>query len=155
LIDRNRVNQKGLASDAGIDQFAAMRASLGTTVARVLTWCCVGLLAVLSLWPGRGIGFLYVLPELNSMRTGLPGQFEHFIAYAGSARVAVAGYGMSRGSMQIIGGFCVYAAALEYLQHFSTGRHPSLADFAASAVGALCGGLASMLLWRLSFRQAP
>jgi VanZ family protein len=33
-------------------------------------------------------------------------------------------------------------------QHFSSGRHPSIADFAASALGALCGGLASVLLWR-------
>jgi VanZ family protein len=37
---------------------------------------------------------------------------------------------------------------LEYLQHFSPGRHPSIADFAASALGAFCGGLASALLWR-------
>jgi hypothetical protein len=43
--------------------------------------------------------------------------------------------------MQIIGGFWVYAGILEYLQHFSPGRHPSIADFAASALGALCGGL--------------
>ena len=35
------------------------------------------------------------------------------------------------------------------LQHFSPVRHPSIADFAASALGALCGGLAvAVLLWR-------
>jgi len=50
--------------------------------------------------------------------------------------------------MQIIGGFWVYAGILEYLQHFSPDRHPSIADFAASALGALCGGLAVSLLWR-------
>jgi len=50
--------------------------------------------------------------------------------------------------MQIIGGFWVYAGILEYLQHFSPGRHPAIADFAASALGALCGGLAIALLWR-------
>jgi VanZ family protein len=50
--------------------------------------------------------------------------------------------------MQIIGGFWAYAGLLEYLQHFSSGRHPSIADFTASALGALCGGLASSLLWR-------
>jgi VanZ family protein len=60
----------------------------------------------------------------------------------------MAGYGVSRGGMQIIGGFWAYAVILEYLQHFAPGRHPSIADFAASAVGALCGGLASALLWR-------
>jgi hypothetical protein len=43
----------------------------------------------------------------------------------------MAGYGASRGGLQIIGGFWVYAGILEYLQHFSPGRHPSIADFAA------------------------
>ena len=52
------------------------------------------------------------------------------------------GYGPSRGSMQVISAYWVYAGILEYLQHFSPGRHPSIADFAASALGALCGGLA-------------
>jgi VanZ family protein len=33
-------------------------------------------------------------------------------------------------------------------QHFSPGRHPAIEDFAASALGALCGGLAIALLWR-------
>ena len=81
-------------------------------------------------------------------RTGLPGRLEHFIAYAGSAAVAMAGYGASRGSMPIIGGFWVYAGVLEYLQRFSPGRHPSLGDFAASALGALCGGVAIALFRR-------
>ena len=107
------------------------------TSLRVLTWCCVILLAVLSL-----------LPAQQMVRSGLTGRLEHFVAYAGSAAVAMAGYGASRGGMQIIGGFCVYAGILEYLQHFSHGRHPAIEDFAASALGALCGGLAIGLLWR-------
>jgi len=114
-----------------------MGASLVMTSIRVLTWCCVVLLAILSL-----------LPPQEMVRTGLPGRLEHFVAYAGSAVIAVAGYGATRGSMQIIGGFWVYAAILEYLQHFSPGRHPAVADFAASALGALCGGLAIAFLRR-------
>ena len=112
-----------------------MRANLLMTSLRVLTWCCVILLPVLSL-----------LPAQHMVRTGFPGRLEHFVAYAGSAAIAVAGYGASRGGMQIIGGFWVYAGLLEYLQHFSSGRHPSIADFAASALGALCGGFNSTLL---------
>jgi len=111
---------------------------------RVLTWCSIILLAVLSL-----------LPAQKMMRSGLPGRLEHFVAYAGSATVAMAGYGASRGGVQIIGGFWVYAGILEYLQHFSAGRHPSIADFAASAVGALCGGLAIALLARVEGRLLP
>jgi VanZ family protein len=114
-----------------------MRASLVDTPLRVLTWCCVVLLAVLSL-----------LPAQQMVRTGVPGRLEHFVAYAGSAAIAMAGYGASRGGMQIVGGFWVYAAILEYLQHFSPGRHPAIEDFAASALGALCGGLVIAVLWR-------
>jgi VanZ family protein len=122
--------QMGLARSPTVDKRQPMRAGLVMTSLRVLTWCCVILLAVLSL-----------LPTQAMVRTGLPGQLEHFIAYAGSAAIAMAGYGASRGGMQIIGGFWLYAAILEYLQHFSPGRHPSIGDFAASALGALCGGL--------------
>ena len=104
---------------------------------RVLTWCCVLLLAVLSL-----------LPAQEMVRTGLPGELEHFVAYACSTAVAMAGYGLSRGGVRVIGAFWVYGGILEYLQHFSPGRHPSIEDFAASALGALCGGLAIALLWR-------
>jgi hypothetical protein len=87
-----------------------MRASLIVAALRVLTWCCVLLLAVLSL-----------LPTQQMVRTGLPGRLEHFVANAGSAAIAMAGYGGSRGGMQIIGGFWVYAGILEYLQQFSPG----------------------------------
>jgi VanZ family protein len=57
--------------------------------------------------------------------------------------------------MQIIGLFWVYAGILECLQHFSPGRHPSFVDFAGSATGALCGGLAATLLCRRLWRAAP
>ena len=107
-----------------------MLAALVISSLRVLTWCCVILLAILSL-----------LPAEEMVRTGLPGRLEHFVAYAGSAAIAVAGYGATRGSAQIIGGLWVYAGILEYLQHLSPGRHPAIEDFAASALGALCGGL--------------
>jgi VanZ family protein len=42
----------------------------------------------------------------------------------------------------------VYAGILEYLQHFSPGRHSALGDFAASALGALVGGLVIALIRR-------
>jgi VanZ family protein len=129
--------QIGLARFPAVDKRQPMGASLLVTSLRVLTWCCVILLAVLSL-----------LPAQEMVRTGFPGRLEHFVAYAGSAAIAMAGYCASRGSLQIIGGFWVYAGILEYLQNFSPGRHPAIEDFAASALGALCGGLAIDLLWR-------
>ena len=104
---------------------------------RILTWFCVILLAVLSL-----------LPAQDMVRTGIPGQLEHFVAYAGSGSIAIAGYGWRRGTVRITGLFWIYAGILEYLQHFSAGRHPSIVDFAASALGAFCGGVVGAFLVR-------
>jgi VanZ family protein len=103
---------------------------------RILTWFCVILLAVLSL-----------LPAQEMVRTGIPGQIEHFVAYAGSASIAIVAYGR-RGVIRIIGLFWIYAGILEYLQHFSPGRYPSITDFAASALGALSGGVVGAFLVR-------
>src|SRR6516164_1109054 len=66
-----------------------MHAGLVNTSLRVLTGCCLVLLAVLSL-----------LPAEEMVRTGLPGRFEHFVAYAGSAALdlALPRGGLDRGS---------------------------------------------------------
>ena len=121
-----------------------MRPSLVLTTFRVLTWFCVILLAVLSL-----------LPAQEMVRTGLPGRLEHFVAYAGSAAVAMVGYGPSQAAVRIIGCFWLYAGVLEYLQHFSPGRHPSIWDFAASALRTLCRRLVGAVLWRARQARAP
>jgi VanZ family protein len=109
---------------------------------RILTWCCVILLALLS-----------VLPAQDMVRTGIPGQLEHFIAYAGSTSIAILGFGR-RNAVRIIGLFWIYAGTLECLQHFSPGRHPSITDFSASALGAFLGGLAAALLVRRLWKGA-
>ena len=123
-----------------MEEVLPMRTSLIMTLFRILTWGCLALLALLSL-----------LPAQEMVRTGFPGELEHFVAYAGSAAIAMAGYGMRRGVARIIGCFWLYAGLLEYLQHFSPGRHPSIRDFAMSALGALCGGIGvGLFLVRLS-----
>jgi hypothetical protein len=116
------------------------------TSLRVLTWCCVILLAALTLLPVRAFAVLSLLPAIKMVRGVVPAPVGHFVAYAVSGALAMAVYGASRGGIQIIGGFWAYAAALEYLQHFSPGRYPSIAAFIGSALGALCGGLL-VLLW--------
>jgi VanZ family protein len=93
-----------------------MRPGLVRTTLRLLTWACVVLLAVLSLTPGE---------EIEPLRTDLPGQVEHIIAYAGSGAIAMAGYGLNRSPVRIIGWFWLYAGVLEYLQNFSPGRNPT------------------------------
>ena len=126
-----------LAKCAKIGTPEPMRAGLLRTSLRFMTWYCVGVLAFLSL-----------LPAQDMVRTGFPGEVEHFAAYAGSGAIAMAGYGLNRGAARVIGCFWLYAGILEYLQHFSPGRHPAFLDFAASAMGALFGGVAVVLLWR-------
>jgi VanZ family protein len=117
-----------------------MRAGLARTSLRFLTWVCVVILAVLSLAP---------LKEIEGVRTDLPSQVEHIIAYAGSTAIAMAGYGLKRGAVRVISCFWLYAGVLEYLQNFSPGRNPAVVDFAASALGALCGGAVVLLrCWR-------
>lgn len=82
------------------------------------------------------------------VRSGVPGLVEHFAAYAATGSIAMAGYGPSQGSARVIGALSLYAGLLEWLQHFSPGRHPAIEDFAASALGALCGAIAFALLGR-------
>ena len=129
-----------VAKSFAIDNVAPMHPV--QTSFRILTWCCVLLLAVLSL-----------LPAQDMVRTGFPGQFEHFVAYAGSASIGIAGY-RRLGTARIIGLFWIYAAILEYLQHFSPARNPAIEDFAASAFGAFAGGLAAALLVRCLWKRA-
>ena len=128
-----------VAKSFAIDNVAPMHPV--QTSFRILTWCCVLLLAVLSL-----------LPAQDMVRTGFPGQLEHSVAYAGSAAIAVAGY-QRGGPLRIIGLFWVYAGLLEYLQHFAPGRHSAIEDFAASAFGAFAGGLAAALLVRRLWKR--
>jgi VanZ family protein len=131
---------RGIAKSSTIDNVEPVHPV--QTAFRILTWCCVILLAVLSL-----------LPAQDMVRTGTPGQFEHFVAYAGSASIALAGY-RKWGAVRIIGLFWIYAGVLEYLQHFSPGRDSSIMDFAVSALGAFFGGLGTTLLMRRLWKDA-
>ena len=113
-----------------------------TSAIRVLrppAWCCVVLLAVLSL-----------LPAEEMVRTGADGHLEHAIAYAGTAFL----FGMSYpdwGWKRPAAGLVAYAAVLEVLQTFSPGRHPAAEDWLAGSAGVLLGIGAAIRagdLWR-------
>jgi hypothetical protein len=114
-----------------------MRASPAITSSRVPT----GVASFFSL-------VVSMLPAQEMVRTGLPGQLEHFVAYGGSATIATAGSGLNRGGKRIVGCSWIYSGFLEYLRHFSSGGHPSIEHFGASMLGASSGGLTVALLWR-------
>lgn len=113
--------------------------SVGPQILRICTWGCIGALAILSL-----------LPAEEMVRTGIGGHIEHFIAYGGSAGIAILGYGRRYPLGAMVAGFILYAGLLECLQTFSPGRHPAFADFVASSLGALCGALVAAAISRLS-----
>jgi VanZ family protein len=128
-----------------------MRARLVTSL-RTLTWCGIVFLAVLSLLPGEALTALSLSPMMQMVRAVLSGPAEHFVAYAAVAAIAIAAYDGSLVGPRIIAALCVYAGALEYIRHFSPDRHPSVAKFAGSALGALCGGLVVILLLHRYYR---
>jgi VanZ family protein len=82
---------------------------------RLLTWACVGLLAVLSLTPGDYM-----------VRTSAPGDLEHFVAYLGTGVIACLGYARRMGYLVLAALLCAYAGVLEMAQNFAPGRHPDL-----------------------------
>ena len=100
---------------------------------RVAAWCCVLLLALLSL-----------LPAEDMVRTDLGGLVEHAVAYTSTAflmRLGYPGHGMRRTAAALIG----YAGVLELLQYLSPGRHPGLDSWIASSVGVILGVQAARL----------
>ena len=90
--------------------------------------CCIVVLVVLS-W----------IPGLYMVRTQvLSGPEEHFLAYALSG-IIVAAARRSSGPFHVAAFLVLLAAVLELGQHFVPGRNPAIADFAASAFGAIAG----------------
>ncbi|SCY71531.1 VanZ like family protein [Microvirga guangxiensis] len=96
-------------------------------------WLCILLLAVLSLIPGH-----------VQVRSGMPGGYEHAIAYFGTATMFMLGY--SRKNWEIAGGLASYSVLLEMLQFLVPGRTPHIADAFASSSGAILGVIVWMIL---------
>ncbi len=111
------------------------------TALRTATWVCVALLAILSLLPGE-----------DMVRTGMSGHIEHFVAYAGTAIIATTAYGP--GGLRTVGLLWAYAGLLEWLQHYSPGRHPAVTDFLSSSLGVLCGAVA-VIVFHHAVRHFP
>src|SRR5215471_17814662 len=106
---------------------------------RLLTWACVVLLAVLSLTPGD-----------YRVRTGAPGNLEHFAAYLGTSLIASLGYSRSLGYRGPAALLCGYAGFLEVGQNWAPGRHADFIDFASSSAGVIAGMLLAWVWERVS-----
>ena len=111
-------------------------------VLRASAWFCVALIAFLSL-----------IPREMGARTGLPGEAEHLIAYAGTAGLFRLGY-PSWAGWRIVAALFVYACCLELLQGFVSGREPGLNGALASGAGAVLGAIAAALIARQAQQKA-
>ena len=92
---------------------------------RATSYAATAMIAVLALLPGR----------LNVDVTGTA-EVKHATAYAGTAFLLVVAH--QRWVAPTLFLF-IYAAVLEYAQHWSPGRHPLVAHFLASSMGAVVG----------------
>lgn len=99
-----------------------------TKAARPLAWISLLAIALLSLVPG----------DLRP-HTLLPGQAEHFIAYAGAGFLLALGYRSSRERWAGWLGMTGASIVFEFLQSFSPGRSPRVVDALASIAGLSLG----------------
>jgi VanZ family protein len=90
------------------------------------------------------VGVLSVLPGAALPPVPIGDKAEHVIAYAALALIGCALF--ERRYATVILGLAAYGAALEWLQIFSPGRSPEIADGVADLVGACVGGSAAIAL---------
>jgi VanZ family protein len=108
-------------------------------ILRAGTWLCLILLVYLSL-----------IPHDLEVRTGAPGELEHFIAYLIAAVLFALSYPQKRAL--IATALVMSAGLLETLQALSPGRTARLLDLFASGAGTVLGLWAMSLISRRDMR---
>ena len=115
-------------------------------------WKVIGV-ARHSAWP-KAAGALCVLivfvasllPENERITMGLPGKIEHFIAYGVTGLLLGLSAPSRNGAMLAAANLALMACLLEFLQQWSTGRHPRVSDAVVSALAGMLGvGLSAWL----------
>src|SRR5262245_62396057 len=87
-----------------------------------------------------------LLPQTERVPTGLPGKLEHFLAYGVTGLLL--GLAMSGRNAPIWAALnlALLACFLEFLQQWSTGRHPRVSDAVVGALTSMLGaGLSAWL----------
>lgn len=102
-------------------------------VGQIATWLCVATLIFLSLVPAN-----------ERPDSGLAKEFEHFIAYAGTALIVMLAY--HRPGWTVVG-LCLLSSVLELFQNFVAGRDPAVMDAVVSTAGGVVGtGVAALII---------
>jgi len=115
-------------------------------------------LATGSVWTkiGSGICLLAIivfslLPQEERVTAGLPGKFEHFLAYGVTGLLLGLSTRSKTGPILAAINLAWIACLLEFLQQWSPGRHPRVSDaIVSAAAGALGAVLAAWLRRRLA-----
>lgn len=82
---------------------------------------------------------LSLLPAQTRPRTGIGGEYEHWIAYALVGAAFAVGYVATRARLFAGAALMVSAAVLEFLQSLIPGRTPEFSGFLAGFLGAWFG----------------
>jgi hypothetical protein len=114
----------------------ALKAPALVLLARAAGYCGLAMIVVLSLVPGD-----------ERPHTGLPGGFEHALAYGLTALALAIGHPATPRRLLIPLGLAFLAAALEVLQFAVPGRMADAIDVIASGGGALTGFALESALW--------
>src|SRR5476651_316411 len=99
------------------------------------------------------LGVLSWTPGYYMVRTGiLSTHQEHFLAYLLSALTISAAQGRGAPAAWPVFALVCYAGILELGQIYVPGRHPAIADFSASSLGAIVGIVLASALARAAMR---
>jgi VanZ like family len=109
-------------------KFAKMNAPLLTRGARLAGFAGIAAIAVLSLLPGA-----------ERPHTGLPGQAEHFMAYACTGFALSVGYRRLRERLIFWAALSAASGVFEILQQWIPGRGCEIEDAVVSTLGATAG----------------
>jgi VanZ family protein len=101
----------------------------------ILAWFCAGFLV-----------YLAIIPNELEIRTGVPGELEHLVAYGIAAVMFTLCY--PRRGLLISAALIIHACLLETAQIWLPGRTASLFDAGASGTGVVIGGLAASIMIR-------
>lgn len=95
------------------------------------------------------IGILSWTPGDDLQRTGLPGGFEHFIAYAITGLIGAFASRQHRVVPEVLL-LCIYAGVMELGQLVVPLRQADSLDFLASSLGVLVGSSSAWVVLRLA-----
>jgi VanZ family protein len=96
-----------------------------------------------------------LIPQVERVSTGLPGKYEHFLAYSVTGLILGLAIQGKKGLI-LAGGFLIgLASLLEVLQLWSPGRHPRVSDAIVGAASGILGAAIAAWLRRKLSEPSP